>query len=244
MPELIRSCLQQLRSDRWYRALVAVAVFGTLFFFALHAARVVAGTRFDIGQTLFNAGFKAKQFAINIDGSYAEWFEYLILAIIVMSLGRLALNFRRPIYFAFLFIFTYYLADDSLQIHEILGGFLAHRLALPEAFGLRGQDFGEMATWALFGVPLLGFLCFALWRSDGRHRSVGLTLTGWFFVLAFFGLVVDMGTVLVHDQFPWNLIVEFVEDGGEMAVVAVIMALTLAVPAYLREEGVVNGGHR
>ena len=139
-------------------------------------------------------------------------------------------------YFAFLFIFIYYLADDSLGIHEFFGRMLARRSDLQPAFGLRVRDFGEIGTWAFFGVPLLGFLFFALWRSVGRHRSVGLTLTAWFFVLAFFGGVVDMLHILASDHRALYRIAGFVEDGGEMAVVVVILALTMAVPAYLREE--------
>ena len=93
-------------------------------------------------------------------------------------------------------------------------------------------------------MPLLGFLAFALWRSVGRHRSVGLTLTGWFFVLAFFGGVVDMMHSLASDHETLRLIAGFVEDGGEMAVVVVILALTLAVPAYLREAGAAGDAQR
>ncbi len=240
MRGLIGSCLRQLRSNRRLGALVATAALGTLIIFALHIAHVIAGSQFDFGQVLFNAGLKAKRFSITFDRGYGECFEYLMLAIIVIGLARLAFTTRQPIYFALLFIFIYYLADNSLMIHENLGVSLVHWLDLQPAFGLRARDFGELGTWALFGVPLLGYLCFALWRSDGSHKVVGLTLTGSFFVLAFFGGVIDMVQVLARGHGIWTRLVSFVEDGGEMAVVVVIVALTLSVPAYLREEGVAD----
>ena len=244
MRGLTGSVLRQLGSDPWFRTWVALAALGTLVFYALHVAHVIAGTRFDAGGVLFDAGFKAWDFSIEAEQGYAEWFEYLMLAFIVINVARLAFTCRRPVYVAFLFIFVYALADNALAIHERLGAFLVDRLALPPAFGLRGQDLGELATWALFGVPLLGFLCFALWRTEGRHRSVGLTLTGWFFVFAFFGGAVDMMHSLIRHQGAWERIAGFVEDGGEMAVIAVILTLTLAVPAYLREERAADDGNR
>ena len=236
MRGLFGSCLRQLKEDRRLRAVVSLAVFGELVLFALHIAHVLAGSRFDPGNLFLRAGFKERNFSLQAEGGYGEMFEYLLLALIIVAFARLALTLRRPVYFAFLFIFIYYLADDSLEIHEDLGGFLTHWLDLQPAFGLRGQDFGELATWALFGTPLLGFLAFALWRSAGLDRSAGMTLTAWFFVLAFFGGAVDMMSSITRDGGAAHRIIALIEDGGEMAVIAVILALSAAVPGYLSEE--------
>ncbi len=236
MRGLFGSTLRRFKEDRRLRIVVSLAVFGDLVFFALHIAHVLAGSRFDPGKLLLSAGFKGRDFALETEGSYAEYFAYVLVALIVVAFARLAWRLRRPVYFAFLFIFIYYLADDSLQIHESLGGFLTRWLDLQPAFGLRGQDFGELATWGLFGTPLLGFLAYALWRSTGLDRSIGSTLTKWFFVLAFFGGVVDMMSSFARGEPAAHRIIACVEDGGEMAVITVILALSLAVFGYLREE--------
>lgn len=231
-------CLQQFNSDGRLCALVVCVLLGNLFFIALHAAHVAAGTSFDPGHLLISAGFHAPRFSLDADQSYAEWLGYLMLAIIVVTFIRLSQRFRDPVYFALIFIFTFTLADDSLRIHETLGAKLANLLALPSAFGLRGAEFGELLAWGLFAVPLLGFLAFALWRSHGRHRTVGLVITGWFFLLAFFGAGVDMVHSMIRHKGLVGEIAGFIEDGGEMMVVAVILALSLSTASYLGERRV------
>jgi len=242
MQGLLGSCLQQIKNDRRLRAVVAVATLGILSFFALHTAHVLAGGRFDPGLVLFNTGLKARKFSVLADDSYAEMFEYLMLSVIVVTLARLALTFRRPVYVALLIVFAFSLADNALRIHEDFGAFLTQWSDLAPAFGLRAQDFGEIYTWVLFGVPMVGFLLFALWRSAGRHRSVGLSLSGWFLVLSFFGVVIDMISSGVRDQRIPHLIISFVEDGGEMVVIAVILILTLSISGYLRAERAADVG--
>jgi len=235
MRGLGESCLRQIKENGRLRALIVVALIADLVFFVLHAGHVLAGGRYDPGDRLLAAGLKQRDFSIIKDGSYAEIFEYLLLAIIVVALARLALTLRRPVYFAFLFIFFYYLADDSLQIHETVGAYLTRTLDFQAFLSLRAQDLGELSTWALFGVPLLGFLAFALWRSTGLDRSVGLTLTGWFLLLAFFGGIIDMVTTSLRGTGLLFKFVAFVEDAGEMLVVTAILALTLSIPRFLRQ---------
>ena len=210
-----------------------------MFFLALHSAHVLSATRFDPGRVLIEAGLDARKYSIGADGGYAEWFEYALLALIVIMLARLALLYRRSLYVAFLLVFIYCLADNSLQIHEDLGRLLAGLLGFEPALGLRAQDFGELAVWVLFGIPLLGFLCFGLLRSDGRHRTVGLTLTAWFLAFLFFGIVVDMLHRHAMSYGALTHLVGLIEDGGEMAVIVGIFALTLAVPGFLRAEAAV-----
>ncbi|MCP5368202.1 MAG: hypothetical protein H6907_04125 [Hyphomicrobiales bacterium] len=237
MHGLFASCLRQVRADRRLRATVLVAAGGTALFFALHLANVLAGTRFDPDNLFLAAGFKDRAFSLTADNGYAEIFEYLLLALIILAFARLAMTLRRPTFAAFTFIFVYYLADDSLRIHEQTGRFLVRTLDLPAIGGLRGQDLGELATWAMVGVPLLGFLAWSLWRSSGRERAAGLVLTAWFFALAFFGGIVDMLSIMVrHDKYLHH-VMAFLEDGGEMAVIVVIVALVLSLPGYLDPGG-------
>ena len=230
MNGLTASCRQLLRSDTRFRIAVGAAVAITLAIYALHVAHVLSGSKLDPGKIFLRAGLGSSYFSLSVDRSFAEWFEYMMLALVVMTFARLAVTYRQSVYVAHFFIFAFALADNAMRIHERMGTVLSEWLAFAPAFGLRAKDFGELATWALFGVPLLGFLMVALWRSDGRHRSVGLTVAGWFLALAFFGAAVDMLHSLASDKSIWYYLLGFVEDGGEMAVVVVISTLTLAAP--------------
>src|SRR6185503_334165 len=93
-------------------------------------------------------------YSIETDGGFAEWFQYtkelwtIILAIMIWR------RTRRPWIAGWILAFVYFLADDTISIHEI-GGDIAYRhLGLGPALGLRAQDFGELLVTGMAGVSL------------------------------------------------------------------------------------------
>lgn len=171
-------------------------------------------------------------FAIDRDGGYAEVFQYLKEGTIVLLLGLLALRTRLS-YLSWSLLFLYLLADDSLQVHEKLGGIVSERLEFAPLFNLRLQDFGELLVSALVGMFFLAAIAVAYWLGDRAFRKSSGYLLLLLAALASTGIVADM----IHQMIGSRLVrgsLTIVEDGGEMLVMSVIVwfvvALVLARP--------------
>jgi hypothetical protein len=55
---------------------------------------------------------------------------------------------RAPLYLAWALLFTYFLFDDSRELHDIMGHALVSKLGMNGVFGSRAQEFGELAAYA------------------------------------------------------------------------------------------------
>jgi len=64
------------------------------------------------------------------------------------------------------------LIDDSFQLHEKLGETLVSILNIQTAFGLRSQDFGELAVSFFFGTLLFSFIVTAYLRSNSLWKKI------------------------------------------------------------------------
>ena len=117
-------------------------------------------------------------------------------------------------------LFIYLLLDDSLIIHEKFGGYLAKYLDFQPMFYLRAEDFGELSVSILFGFLLFTFIGASYVFSGQIERHVSKHLFILIIFLAFFGVLVDM----LHVAIPWGkTIFGFIEDGGEMLVISIIV---------------------
>ena len=67
------------------------------------------------------------------------------------------------------------------------------------AFGLRGDDLGELTIWAIIGVMAFAVFALGYRRSSPEGRRIGHVFLLGIVGLAAFGIVVDMIGVLVHD---------------------------------------------
>lgn len=166
--------------------------------------------------------FTDPRLSLGTDRGYAEWFGYgklLFSAIVLFLLYR---RVKGPAYLAWSFGLLVVLVDDSFMVHERLGREFAYRLALRPAFGLRAQDFGELAAWTTLAVPLLTTLVLAHHRSVPEARRDSRVLFLLLLALVFFGAVVDM----VHIPLTgWaERVAEITEEGGELAVLSGIVA--------------------
>lgn len=206
----VRAMRQSITDVRrvWGGLLVGLLAIDALFLI-LHVGRV----RFDLP-----AG---DRWLISFDRGYAEIFQYLKLLVIVSLLGRLVLDRRMALYLGWSMLFLYFLFDDSLELHERAGDWLADVLGGASIGPIEGRDVGQVLV-ALAVLVVVGGVILAMWPPAGSpdaRFSIGLgALVG---LLGFFGVVVDAIDGL--DLFS------ITEDGGEMAVVSLIVAYVAVV---------------
>lgn len=159
-------------------------------------------------------------FSIEIDGSYAEVFQYTKEAWITMLVFAAGLRAKHAVYFAWSLLFFYLLLDDSLQIHEVLGAEVAALLHLPAMLNLRAVDFGELIISLTFGGSILSLIGVFYLHCDPTAKFISQHLFFLLTCVALFGVAGDMA----HSIIPWHKGVSgMVEDGGEMFIFSVIV---------------------
>jgi hypothetical protein len=163
------------------------------------------------------------KFSLGRERGYAEVYQYVKFFWIASMLSLFTLRKREGVYFIGALIFFYFLLDDSLEIHETVGGSVVHLLDIQSAFGLRAKDYGEFGVSALVGILFLVAGWLAYRHSGSLARKIGLYLLAGVCTLAIFGVGADMAHQLLGRRFPWTetaLVV--IEDGGELIVVSAI----------------------
>ena len=155
---------------------------------------------------------------------YAKWL------LIALCLTRAWRGNREPVLLSLALIFALLLLDDSLELHEQLGTLVKDGLGYAPAFGLRGDDLGELTIWAIWGSASLAVFAVGYWRSSPAGRRIGHIFILGIAGLATFGIVFDMLNVLAHDvgEGLLNQIVRYLltnlEDGGELVVASLLLA--------------------
>lgn len=160
-------------------------------------------------------------FSIERERGYAELFQYIKEYWIGLILVILAVKWRSILCLIWSLLFFYLLLDDSLGIHENLGGVISQQLAFSPAFNLRAKDFGELLVSASIGLFFLIAIAVTYRFGDRIPREISRYLIVMLFALALFGIVGD----LLHMAFDGSFLKPFlglVEDGGEMIVMSVI----------------------
>ena len=188
-----------------------------LFFVSLHLLHFWL-----LYKTSYTGFLLAEWFRVDKDGSFAENFQYLKLFLVAGLLALLWLKRKKLSYGAWAAVFAFAGIDDALRIHEGLGGRLVQALNIPAAFGLRGQDFGELLVWGVFGTVLLGFVFFSYLRAGAEERAFSKNLAVLFAIFVFFGLGVDMLHILLGSLAIPQTFMAVLEDGGEMLTVSVL----------------------
>ncbi|MEW8395650.1 MAG: hypothetical protein AB2707_05765, partial [Candidatus Thiodiazotropha sp.] len=159
-------------------------------------------------------------FSINRDLGYAEVYQYIKEFWILVLLFVLAIKSRRIIYFTWSVLFLYLLLDDSLQLHENIGSFLANFYDLQPVFRLRAQDLGELVVFGSVGFLLFSFIAGAYLYSDDTGKEISRHLFLLVVSLAFFGGLVDMLHIAVSFG---KAVFALIEDGGEMIIMSIIV---------------------
>lgn len=173
-----------------------------------------------------NEGWRA-----GFDGSFAEIWGYAKAIAAGVLLVFLFTRWRRAgVLLATAVLFFTVAADDMLQIHETGGGMLARSLSLPDLFGLRGQDLGELMIWAALGLPLVFWIAWAWFRSDPLPRRIVRWLVPAFAALLLFAVGTDLFLILaVHWGWPERAtyLVSLVEIFGEQVALSAVFLVVL-----------------
>ena len=158
-------------------------------------------------------------YSITRDGGYAEFYQHTKELWIILLLFFIAIRIRKLLYAAYTGLFSFFLFDDFFQIHEKVGETLANFLQLPPAFGLRPQDFGELAAYGFFGLIFVLLIGLAHYRSDPETQRVSRRIVVLVALLAVFGIVFDMLEISVNHPVLGPIMGIF-DDGGEMLVMS------------------------
>lgn len=202
---------------------LAMLLLGDLGFIAAHCVHHL---------TLFGSVL----LSLSTDRGYAEMFQYVKWAWIILLLAVLSIRQRSSCDAVWIPLFTYFLLDDALMLHELLGGRIAAELSGSPPFGLRTQDIGELMVSAMFFLLWLPLFAATYLRNPGEFRRKSHDFLLLLSMLAFFGVAVDilhsmMGpvwkTTFVVGAVPdgsemLSVIFDMVEDGGEMVAASLI----------------------
>lgn len=158
-----------------------------------------------------------------VDGGYPELYGYAKQVFIaLLCLGGYSRN-RQPVLLALAFLFAVVGLDDSLALHEAIGGHLATTFGVPPSRG-------EPAGWAMLGVlPMLAVLAGYRHSDAGSRRNAEALLLA-FAVLLFFAVGIDaVHGVVSRSIGRFQTLFTVLEDGGELLSLTVICAAALAV---------------
>lgn len=157
-------------------------------------------------------------FSLEKDQGYPEMFQYVKWFWIIILFTYLSIKRRSLCFSAWGVFFTYLLFDDAVEIHERVGGLIAGHLTMTPPFGLRLLDIGELAVTAAAGIVLLSFVSVAYVYGSKAFKKISHDLLFLVFILAFFGVFVDM----LHITWTSNTVLGVIEDGGEMIVASIM----------------------
>lgn len=172
---------------------------------------------------------------ITEDRSIPEYFNYLEWLVIFAGLLWLGLRDRWLAPLLWSAVFFLILIDDSFQVHEQIGRLVSTYLALPDFTLFYGSDIGEIIVFSAMGALAIGITLILLTRRDMVSRWLSRRYFLIVLALAFFGVGVDaMHSIIAHmtegTRFAMVLAQLFgmIEDGGEMVIASLAVAMTLA----------------
>lgn len=167
-------------------------------------------------------------FAVSKDGGYAEQFQYVQFAVVILLLCLLAIAVKSALTGGWAVIFSILLADDKLELHESWGTHIADKLSFQPLFYLRAVDYGEIMVFALWGLISIAILSIA---SSVDRSAIALKISKGLLLsllgFAFFGAFFDMLHIVVLDiytlSYMQNNVFDAIEDGGEMIVISLAL---------------------
>lgn len=216
----IQEKLEFLHINSTYPILKKLLLFllcGVMFFCILHVYAVTIST------VEYARNEKLK---IHDDGGFAEIFQYLqflTAAGILLFLLKVERNYIYGIWS--LFLITLF-ADDAFRFHEVAGEAFADAFEISSAFGLRAQDFGELAVAGFLGLFFAGPIIYSLFAKDIEAKFVSIHYIILVAVLLFFGIGIDMLHSFLN-HIPGSGVFSIIEDGGEMVAGSLLLWYTV-----------------
>jgi hypothetical protein len=169
-----------------------------------------------------------RRFSLKDEASYASIFlvyKWIFIAAVMLMIAKVN---RNGTYLVLATLFALLFVIDLFQVHETFGEMIARQYGIEAAFGLRAQDFGEMAVMAVLGLPcILGFMI-ALSAKELAVRKDASTIIVLFGLLMVFGVGLDMMPTPFEGTLGqlFDYAVSTIEDAGELMVGTIILAFT------------------
>ncbi len=172
--------------------------------------------------------------------AYMDVYRVVKLFWVVILLASICRLSGRASYASWVFVFTCYVLDDALHLHQQLGDRIARTAETQLLPGVPLQPrYFQLAVLAIAGILLMGIVAWTYAKSPTGFRKMSNDIFLFLGALAFFGLIVDLATALKFGP-PLLFGLGIVEDGGELVVVSLIVwyAFRLAMysgkpPSYL-----------
>jgi len=181
-------------------------------------------------------------FSLVEDTSYAEKFQYLKWALIALLF--IYMGFKRAYlnYIPWALLFVYLLLDDSLTLHERIGGHLVQDYTGEAPLGLRFQDIGELMVSAIAGSILFSLLALAYFKGNKIFQKITKEMLMIFSVLVVFGVGIDMLGQMIDPGRYLTFVLEVIEDGGEMFIASAMLWYAYVV-AKANQGGILSYLH-
>lgn len=150
--------------------------------------------------------------------SYGETYQYIKCLFLCIITIKLFMRLSQPILLLWAAIFLYILLDDSLEIHELLGG----KLATLSFVG--NKTLGEFLVFTAIGIILL----LPVFILHGKLRQKYMIIFDQDMAILFILLVLaGVGVDVLHDftisgTFERGILT-LMEDGGEMVALSLIV---------------------
>lgn len=176
------------------------------------------------------------KWSLSEERGYPEIVEYIQLAWIAIAFGFYFIKTSTNIYFLWALLFFYLLLDNSLQIHEKVGLYLANSFYFKDAFSLRSHDFGEMIVYMAIGLFILSAIILSYRKSPPNARAISNNILFLLASFVLFGFSIDMFGNIIYKMFGItndasfiSIFIEVVEDGGEMLVIGITAWYVLTI---------------
>lgn len=152
---------------------------------------------------------------------YMDVYRVVKLFWVVILLAYICRLTGQSSYASWIFAFTCFVLDDALHLHQRLGARIAEAVDtyLSPSLHFQPRSF-QLALLAFAGILIMGTVACAYVKGAREFRKMSNDIFLFLAALGFFGLIVDVATVL---KLQVLVGLGIVEDGGEMVVVSLIL---------------------
>jgi hypothetical protein len=172
-------------------------------------------------------------FSLASNAGFAQAFNSAQTLLLIVLLLGLAQRTREMLYLALGAVFVGVLLDDALALNQLLGAPLAGALGLVDRPRLLAQSVAELLVYGALALPVLALLCTGWLCASPPHRRAGAGFLGLLALLAFFATVMDLvHLAFIKSFFGSRLVLEVIEEGGEMVTLSAALLLALALARH------------
>lgn len=185
----------------------------------------------------------SSQALLNCERGYAEVFQYVKWLWLALLFCMYSWERQKAVYVAWFALFAYLFVDDSMELHEEGGLWLSEALGFQGLGLIRARDVGELIFSLATGGLLVSLVAVATYREGVAERGLSLLLGGFLLALGCCGIVADMLHMLVPARTALGLLMEIVEDGGELVVASSTLWVVYELDAVMAKASAKIGRH-